>query len=104
MKKTLLLAALGTAWALPLAAETYEFGAASDFPVIDAGEVPYYPDTANGKRDWLAINAAKESYRDLFARAETPFNGVAGSYNVTITAITLYRHLSWQQETNHWEH
>ena len=87
LKKTLLLAALGTAWALPLAAETYEFGAASDFPVIDAGEVPYYPDTANGKRDWLAINAAKESYRDLFARAETPFNGVAGSYNVTITAL-----------------
>lgn len=87
MKKTLLLAALGAAWALPLAAETYEFGAASDFPVIDAGEVPYYRDTANGKRDWLAINAAKESYRDLFARAELPFDGAAGSYNVTITAL-----------------
>ena len=87
MKKTLLMTALAAAWTLPAFAETYEFGAASDFPVINAGEIPYYRDTANGKRDWLAINAANEAYRDRFARAETTFDGIAGSYTVTITAL-----------------
>ncbi|MCB1754196.1 MAG: hypothetical protein KDJ38_01655 [Gammaproteobacteria bacterium] len=87
MKKTLLATALAAFWALPAAAETYQFGAASDFPVIDAGEIPYYRDTAGGKRDWLAINAAITDYRDRFARAETSFSGDEGLYDVTLTAL-----------------
>ncbi len=69
-----------------LHAEELLLEAITDFPNINAGEIPYYVDTV-GDRNVLAINAAIEEYRDLFARAVTYFDGSSGIYDVTITAL-----------------
>ena len=66
-------------------AATLTFEATSDFPVIDAGEVPYYSEAPG--RGSLAINAAKVDYRDKFARATMVFEGPAGFFDITL--ITL---------------
>ena len=58
--------------------------ATSDFPTIDAGQAPYYVDSA---RDALAINAGNLNNRDKFARATTGFNGTTGTYDITITSL-----------------
>jgi len=63
---------------------TLVYDATTDFPAIGAGEVPYYVDAA---RNALAINASVVAYRDKFARATTTFDGAAGRYDVTITAL-----------------
>ena len=60
--------------------------AITDFPNMNAGEIPYYIDRVEN-RNVLAINAAIEEYRDLFARAVTTFDGSSGIYDVTITAL-----------------
>ena len=62
----------------------YAYDAITDFPAINAGEVPYYKDTA---RNALAINAATVANRDKYARATVPFDGAAGVYDATITAL-----------------
>lgn len=85
-KKTLLLLAGSFTLPLPVLAETYIYQAISDFPDTNAGEIPFYKDTV-GKRNVLAINAAKEEYRDKFARATKTFDGEAGTYDVTIVAL-----------------
>jgi hypothetical protein len=66
-------------------AETIVFQATSDFPVIDAGEVPYYSE-APGRLS-LAINAANENFRDKFARATTVYQGESGFFDITITSL-----------------
>lgn len=65
-------------------AADYRYSAVADFPELEAGEVPYYRDTAH---DALAINAANESYRDRFARATRVFDGESGLYDVTLTTL-----------------
>ncbi|VGO22463.1 hypothetical protein SCARR_04546 [Pontiella sulfatireligans] len=65
-------------------AALYVYQATNDFPVINSGAVPYYKDNGNNA---LAINAANESYRDQWARAELIFDGSAGAYDVTLTAL-----------------
>jgi hypothetical protein len=56
---------------------------ALDFPVLSVpGFVPYYKDAANNA---LAINAVM--YKDRFAAATLRFEGAAGVYDVTITAL-----------------
>jgi hypothetical protein len=83
------LASVNTNNAQNLATPESEFGpalvyeATTDFPNIDAGEVPYYKET----RPALAIDAANVAYRDKFARAQRTFDGAAGNYDVTITAL-----------------
>ncbi len=74
--------------AVPLSAfaESFELQAISDFFDIQSGEVPYYKDLAGG-RDVLAINAAKEDYREKFARADHDFRGPDGLYDITISAL-----------------
>jgi len=67
-------------------AEELLLEAITDFPIINAGEIPYYIDRIED-RNVLAINAAIEEYRDLFARAVTSFDGSSGVYDVTITAL-----------------
>ena len=66
-------------------ADTLVFEATTDFPVIDAGEVPYYKDSP--ARNALAINAAIENYRDKFARAEVVYDGQAGQFDMTIIGL-----------------
>jgi len=68
-------------------AATIEYQAITDFPAIDAGAVPYYRDLGDS-RNVLAINAANDSYRDLFARATVTFDGVEGHYDVTVTTLS----------------
>jgi len=58
--------------------------AIDDFPIRDAGTVPYYVDSARGA---LAINAADESHRNTLAQAETTFNGVSGRYDITLVGL-----------------
>ncbi|MFK7859410.1 MAG: hypothetical protein AB8B64_11325 [Granulosicoccus sp.] len=65
-------------------ADTTTYLAISDFPVIDAGEVPFYRDQA---RQALAVNAAVVDYRDRFAKAEVVFDGQPGIYQFTLVAI-----------------
>ncbi len=65
-------------------ADTFVFDAREDFDSLNEGTVPYYKDNP---RDALAINAAIEEYREVFARASTAFAGDAGKYDVTITAL-----------------
>jgi hypothetical protein len=75
-------------WLAPTAitAQTLELQAVEDFINLDSGEVPYYLDLA-GTRNALAINAAKEEYREKFARAEYEFLGSDGLYDLTIHAL-----------------
>ncbi len=69
----------------PLAlADAIELEAIVDFPVIDAGEVPYYVDNA---RNALAINAAIVDYRYRFARAEHLFSSTSANYDLTLTTL-----------------
>lgn len=67
-------------------AQNFELQAISDFPDITSGEVPYYIDLVGGVNA-LAINAAKEEYREKFARADHEFTGPDGIYNITIGAL-----------------
>ena len=65
--------------------DTRSYAATTDFPVTDAGLVPYYSEAPG--RPSLAINAADETYRDLFARAEVVYDGVEGLHDLTIVAL-----------------
>lgn len=65
-------------------ANTITYNALTDFPIIDAGEVPYYRDEA---RQALAINAAQVQFRDRFARAEVVYDGQPGVYQITLVAL-----------------
>jgi len=92
MSKGLLLKLLGSLQLLiyvgiaPLAyADTLIYYATTDFPVIDAGEVPYYKESPT--RNALAINAAIEENRDKFARAELVYDGQAGRFDMTIVGL-----------------
>ncbi len=83
------LAALVVALASPLAldaarADSWTLRATEDFPVIDAGEVPYYRDA---ERNALAINAAVVAYRDRFARASAPHPGPGGTFDIVLTTL-----------------
>ena len=60
------------------------YKALTDFPVTDAGEVPYYKDNF---RQALAIDASVVAYRDKWAGAERTFDGPSGTYDVTITTV-----------------
>ena len=87
-KKLLTLAFSLLVWLSPITinAQTLELQAVEDFINLDSGEVPYYLDLA-GTRNALAINAAKEEYREKFARAEYEFLGSDGLYDITIHAL-----------------
>ncbi|MDB4537596.1 LamG domain-containing protein, partial [Akkermansiaceae bacterium] len=63
----------------------YVYDATEDFPDITSGAVPYYKDNGN---DALAIAANVVANRTGFARASRTFDGVSGSYDVTITTMT----------------
>ena len=65
-------------------AETWTLRAIEDFPVIDAGEVPYYRETA---RDALAIDAANVAFRDRPARATAPHPGPGGTFDLVLTTL-----------------
>ena len=65
--------------------DTRTYAATTDFPITDAGVVPYYSEAPG--RPSLAINAADESYRDLFARAEVVYDGNEGLHTITIVAL-----------------
>jgi hypothetical protein len=65
--------------------EDLTYVALEDFPVTDAGAVPYYEDTVNS---CLAIDASIEEDRTLFAQASRTFGGVSGVYDVRITTLT----------------
>ena len=65
-------------------AATFDYEALTDFEDLDSGVVPYYKHT---QRDALAINASDPDYRNVFARATTTFDGEAGNYDVTISAL-----------------
>jgi hypothetical protein len=66
-------------------ADSRTYAATTDFPIIDAGLAPYYSEAP--ARQSLAINAADESYRDIFARAEVVYDGNEGIHDVTIVAL-----------------
>lgn len=66
-------------------ADTRTYQATTDFPVIDAGEAPYYSEEPN--RPALAINAAIEAYRDVFARAEVVYDGTEGVHDLTLVSL-----------------
>ncbi len=75
---------LGLTASSSLWAATYNFEAITDFSDINAGAVPYY---RHNEVNALAINAAIESHRDVFARATLVFEQSAGVYDVTITSL-----------------
>lgn len=66
-------------------ADTRTYQATTDFPVIDAGDVPYYSEAPN--RPSLAINAANEAYRGIFARAEVVYDGMEGVHDLTLVSL-----------------
>ncbi|MFK7856607.1 MAG: hypothetical protein AB8B79_21000 [Granulosicoccus sp.] len=66
-------------------ADTLTYHATTDFPVIDAGEVPYYKDEPT--RNALAIDAAIIENRNKFARAEVVFDAQAGRFDMTIIGL-----------------
>jgi hypothetical protein len=76
----------GTAKTTPVTG-SYTFSAIDDFENIICGTVPYYKDEA---RKALAINAAIESYRGEFARAETTFFGNRNMYDVRLTTLAEF--------------
>lgn len=71
--------------AISPSAQSVTLDATEDFSVLNAGEVPYYIDKGN---DALGIDARKIEYRNLFARATTPFVGSSNLYDVTFTYMT----------------
>lgn len=91
IRPTLVKRTVHTLWACSLLgsaaiqADTYVFEAVSDFPVIDAGEVPYYSEAPG--RASLAINAAIEDYRNKFARATMRYEGDSDFYDITLTGL-----------------
>ncbi|ASJ75209.1 hypothetical protein [Granulosicoccus antarcticus] len=66
-------------------AETLVFEATTDFPVIDAGEVPYYSEAPG--RPSLAIDAAIESNRNQFAKASMTYEGASGYFDITLVTL-----------------
>lgn len=66
-------------------ADTLTYNAITDFPIIDAGVVPYYRDSPI--RNALAVNAAVAEYRDKFARAEVVYDAQAGRFDMTIIGL-----------------
>ncbi|MFK8077346.1 MAG: hypothetical protein AB8B84_12220 [Granulosicoccus sp.] len=66
-------------------ADSRTYQATTDFPVIDAGEAPYYSEVPD--RPSLAINAAIEAYRDVFARAEVVYDGGEGVHDLTLVGL-----------------
>lgn len=66
-------------------AETIVYEATVDFPVIDAGEVPYYSEAPARKS--LAINAANVLFREKPARATMVYEGASGFFDITLTAL-----------------
>ena len=81
----LLLSGISSAFFSNAFADTRTYEATTDFPVIDAGEVPYYSEAPG--RPSLAINAAIEAYRDVFARAEVIYDGNEGVHDFTLVAL-----------------
>lgn len=67
--------------------ESYVYDATEDFPDTTSGDIDYYKDNGN---DVLAIAAQIVANRTGFARASRTFDGVSGSYDVTITTMTEY--------------
>ncbi|MFK8080746.1 MAG: GlyGly-CTERM sorting domain-containing protein [Granulosicoccus sp.] len=65
-------------------ADTFSYLAITDFPNINAGDVPYYVDS---DRQALGIDAAVVEYRDRFAKAEVVFDGQPGLYQFTLVAF-----------------
>lgn len=82
----LTLATLSMLYVGKARAETITLQAITDFSVIDAGDVPFYRDTAD-QRNVLAINAGNENYRSRFAMATTEFDGSAGFYDLELTTL-----------------
>ncbi len=66
-------------------ADTRTYQATTDFPIIDAGEAPYYSEVPD--RPSLAINAAIEAYRDVYARAEVVYDGTEGVHDLTLVGL-----------------
>lgn len=66
-------------------ADTRTYQATTDFPIIDAGAVPYYSEEPD--RPSLAINAAIEAYRDVFAQASVVYDGSEGLHDLTLVAL-----------------
>lgn len=66
-------------------ADTLTYHATTDFPIIDAGEVPYYKDVPT--RNALAIDAAIVENRNKFARAEVVYDSQAGRFDMTIIGL-----------------
>lgn len=81
------LALCASLWAVAGSAEaaTFTFEATQDFPVLDAGEVPYYAEAPG--RGSLAINAAIVANRDKFARATLVFEGPSGLFDITLVTL-----------------
>ena len=75
---------VGTPESSPVVADSYVYEARVDFPSYTSGVVPYYKDNNN---DCLGIDARIVENRGLFATAERTFDGEAGTYDVTITAL-----------------
>lgn len=85
-REALLALALGalTALATPGFGQTTVLSAVTDFPSIDTGDAPYYPEASRGS---LAINAANVSYRNVFAKATTEFGDDTGLYDLTLIGL-----------------
>jgi hypothetical protein len=83
LKPALILAVFGSFQ--PSYSDTRTYAATTDFPVIDAGIAPYYSEAP--ARLSLAINAADESCRNLFARAEVVYDGNEGIHDITIVVL-----------------
>ncbi len=66
-------------------ADTYRFEAVDDFPIIDAGEVPYQSEAPD--REALTIDAANENYRNRSARATLRYEGESDFYDITLTTL-----------------
>jgi len=81
----ILLSCLAGSWSSGSIADTRTYQATTDFPVLDAGVVPYYSEAPG--RPSLAINAAIESYRDVFARATVVYDGTEGVHDFTLVAL-----------------
>ncbi|MFK7911976.1 MAG: DUF5060 domain-containing protein [Akkermansiaceae bacterium] len=64
---------------------SYVYDATTDFPDITSGDIEYYKDNGNNA---LAIAANIVANRTGFARASRTFDGVTGTYDVTITTMT----------------
>ena len=66
-------------------ADTYRFEAVDDFPIIDAGDVPYHSEAPD--REALAIDTANKDYRNRSARATMRYEGESDFYDITLTTL-----------------